>query len=188
MIVNEICQKCLYKKDCKVQCSAFTELYRIVDEQDTKDKTALIRNLKKQIGLRDAEPSLELKRLGTRIIKTFPEFSFIKEWNIKIGYVISQEKKSGKRIVYADCRKVQEVFRAYLPFDFIITFYEQNTGMLNENQIKVLMLHELRHIGMGDRGLTIVPHDIEDFSDILSRYGLDWNEYGKELPDILGGE
>ena len=60
--------------------------------------------------------------------------------------------------------------------------------MLNENQIKVLMLHELRHIGMGDRGLTIVPHDIEDFSDILEKYGLDWNEYGKELPDILGGE
>lgn len=186
--MNKICQRCLYKKDCKVQCSAFTELYRIAEEQDTKDKTVLIRNLKKQIGLRDAEPSLELKRLGTKVINAFPEFSLIKEWNIKIGYVISQERKSGKKIVYADCRKVQEVFRAYLPFDFILTFYEQNTGMLNENQQKVLMLHELRHIGMGDRGLTIVPHDIEDFSDILEKYGLDWNEYGKELPDILGGE
>jgi hypothetical protein len=186
--MSEICQRCYIKKDCKVSCPAFDELYRICDEQDTKDKMALIRNLKKQIGIRDAEPSRQLKQLGTRIINAFPEFSFIREWNIKIGYVISQERKQGKKIVYADCRKVQEVFRAYLPFDFIITFYEQNTGILNENQIKVLMLHELRHIGMGERGFTIVPHDIEDFSSILEKYGLDWNEYGKELPDIFGGE
>lgn len=34
----------------------------------------------------------------------------------------------------------------------------------------------------------IVPHDIEDFSSILDKYGLDWNEPGKELPDILGGD
>lgn len=186
--MSELCKKCLYNKDCKISCPAFGELYRISDEQDAKDKTALIRNLKKQIGLRDAEPSQDLKRLGTKIINSFQEFGFIREWNIKIGYVISQERKSGKKIVYADCRKVQEVFRAYLPFDFIITFYAQNTGHLNDSQINVLMLHELRHIGMGERGLTIVPHDIEDFSSILSKYGLDWNEYGKELPDIFGGD
>jgi hypothetical protein len=35
---------------------------------------------------------------------------------------------------------VQEVFKAYLPFDFIITFYERNTGLLSENQQKILML------------------------------------------------
>lgn len=186
--VNEICMKCAYKRDCEFACPAFEALYRIWDEQNKADKTQLIRNLKKQLGVSDAEPSKQLRYLADKIIHRFPEFSFIKEWNIKIGYVISQERKQGKKIIYADCRKVQEVFRAYLPFDFIITFYEQNTGMLNENQIKVLMLHELRHIGMGERGLTIVPHDIEDFSDILSKYGLDWNESGKELPDILGGE
>lgn len=126
--------------------------------------------------------------MGQKIINNFTEFGFIKEWNIKIGYVISQEKKSGKKIVYADCRKLQEVYKAYLPFDYIITFYECNTGMLNENQLKILMLHELKHIGMGERGLTLVPHDIEDFSIILDKYGLDWNEYGKELPDLFGGE
>ena len=81
-----------------------------------------------------------------------------------------------------------ELYRAYLPYDFIITFFERNTGFLNENQLKVLMYHELRHIGIGEKGLKIVPHDVEDFSDILSRYGLDWNHINKELPDILGGD
>jgi len=50
------------------------------------------------------------------------------------------------------------------------------------------MLHELRHITLGEKGLKIRPHDIEDFKDILETYGLDWNEPGKDLPDILGGE
>lgn len=50
------------------------------------------------------------------------------------------------------------------------------------------MYHELRHIGVGEKGLKIVPHNIEDFSDILTKYGLDWNSIDKELPDILGGD
>lgn len=186
--MNEICNTCYKNKDCDSACAAFETLYRIWDEQNEKDKIVVVRNLKRQMGIREAEPSKQLRLLANKIINRFPEFSIIKEWNIKIGYVVSQERKSGEKITYADCRRVQEVFRAYLPFDFIITFYELNTGMLNENQQKVLMLHELRHITMGEKGLKLRPHDIEDFKDILESYGLDWNEYGKELPDILGGE
>jgi hypothetical protein len=186
--VNELCQKCFYTKECKVACAAFEKLYHIWEEQNTKDKIVLIRNLKRQMGIRDAEPSRKLRQLAERIIAKFPEFVIIREWNIKIGYVVSQERKAGEKITYADCRRVQEVFKAYLPFDFIITFYERNTGMLNENQQKILMLHELRHITMGEKGLKIRPHDIEDFKDILDVFGLDWNTPGKELPDILGGD
>lgn len=185
-----ICKKCLYVKDCEMPCASYEALYKIWNEQNKKDKTTLIRNLKKQIGIRDAEPSRQLRLLANKIINRYPEFNFIKEWNVKIGYVVSQEKKQGEKITYADCRKVQDVFKAYLPYDFIITFYERNTGFLNENQQKILMYHELKHITMGERGLKLRPHDIEDFSDILERYGLDWNFPNKELPDILdrGGD
>lgn len=185
---NELCKLCPKLKDCETPCAAIETLYQIYDKQDEKDKTTRIRNLKKQLGIQDAEPSRALKRLAEQIIKRFPEFGIIREFNIKIGYVVSQERKRGEKITYADCRKVQEVFKAYLPFDFIITFYERNTGLLSENQQKILMLHELRHITLGEKGLKIRPHDIEDFKDILETYGLDWNEPGKELPDILGGE
>jgi len=188
MATDLICNKCYLKKECELPCNAFEELYKIYDEQNKKDKTIRVRNLKRQLGIRDAEPSNELRYLATKIINRFPEFAFIKEWNIKIGYVISQEKKRGEKIIFADCRKVQEVFKAYLPFDFIITFYENNTGFLNENQLKILMYHELKHIGMGEKGPKTIPHDIEDFSDILDKYGLDWNAFGKELPDISGGD
>jgi len=185
---NLICKTCPKSADCETPCAAIEMLYQIYDKQDEKDKVTRIRNLKKQLGIQDAEISRFLKRMAEQIIKRFPEFSIIREFNIKIGYVVSQERKRGEKITYADCRKVQEVYKAYLPFDFIITFYERNTGLLNENQQKILMLHELRHITLGEKGLKIRPHDIEDFKDILETYGLDWNEPGKELPDILGGE
>lgn len=186
--MTKICNKCKWEKDCEIPCKALDELYRIWDEQNKKDKTIRVRNLKRQLGIREAEPSNELRYLATKIINRYPEFDFIKEWDIKIGYVISQEKKRGEKIIYADCRKVQEVYKAYLPYDFIITFYEFNTGFLNENQLKILMYHELKHIGMGPKGPKIEPHEIEDFIDILENYGLDWNMPDKEVADMLGGD
>ena len=49
------------------------------------------------------------------------------------------------------------------------------------------MLHELKHIGIGEKGLKIENHDVEDFKDILYRYGLDWNGLDKDISDILAG-
>lgn len=184
--MNEICQKC--GRDCKFYCEAIHTLAEINRQQKKNGKTALVRKLARQLGIRDAEPSKKLEKLGKAIIDRFPEFGFIKEYDIRIGYVISYEKKGGAKIVYADCRKLQEPLKAYLPFDFIITFYDDNTSMLNKKQMKILMYHELRHIGVGDKGLKIEPHTIEDFKDILEKYGLSWNEYGQEVPDILAGD
>jgi hypothetical protein len=183
---NEICIQCWKNKDCNEYCAAINHLAKINEQQKTKDKTALIRRLARQLNMQDAEPSKELKALGERIIKRFPEFSFIKEYDIRIGYVISYERKNGAKIVYADCRKLQEPIKAYLPFDFLITFYDWHTGHMTENQKKLLMKHELKHVGIGMKGLKITPHDIEDFKDILDEYGTDWTE--KEVPDILAGE
>lgn len=184
----EICKTCPNKSGCEATCAALDQLYRICEEQDASDKTVRIRTLARQLGIRDAEPSKKLKVLGNKLIRNLPELAFIREWNIKIGYVESNERKGGEKIIFADCRKVQEVFRAYLPFDFIITFYNRNTGMLSDNQLQVLMFHELRHIALGDRGFKVRPHDVEDFAEILEKYGLDWNQPGKEIPDILGGD
>jgi predicted metallopeptidase len=189
MIKYPICQNCPNKNACgDFECTAIDELYRIYRQKKTASKTILIKNIARKLDLRDVEPCKDLRKLGQKIIKAFDEFSFIREYDIKIGYLISYERKAGEKIVYADCRKVQEVFKAYLPFDFIITFYDRNIGHLSEKQVKILMLHELRHIGLGMKGYKLRPHDIEDFKDILEPYGLDWDQMGKEVPDILAGD
>jgi len=189
--MNEICKGCSNKRICtieEIQCQAIDELRIIQAAQSLKDRAIFTRLLARKLGIRDAEPNKEMKLLGETIISRFPELQFINVYGIKIGYVLSYENKTGQKITYADCRKLGEVYKAFLPFDFIITFYYFNVALMNENQKKILMLHELKHIQINERGLSVRPHDIEDFKDILEKYGNEWNEFNKEVPDILGGE
>ena len=183
-----ICKQCIHERFCKLNktsCVAKDELNSIYEAQSFKHRTILTKLAGRKLGIRDAEPSKELKHLGEAIITKFPELHFINTYNIRIGYVLSYENKCGQKIVFADCRKLGEVYKAYLPFDFVVTFYYFNTERLNENQKKILMLHELKHIQITEKGLSVRPHDIEDFKDILARYGNEWNEFNKEVPDIL---
>jgi len=163
-------------------------LQRICAEQDTEEKRTIIREYAREIEIIEYEVSDELRELGEKVITGRPELFYITEYEIKVGYVLSYEskKKDGKTIA-ADCRKVTGPYKGYLPFDFVITFYEPNMSYMTDNQRKVLMLHELKHIGIGDRGLKIEPHNIEDFIDILEKFGLKWNDYGNDVEDILGG-
>lgn len=179
-----MCKKC--GRGCESECMALKELLTIWNENRVKEKHQLIRKLRKTLNLLDAEPSKQMKQLADLIINKFPELYFIKEYGIKIGYVLSQERKQGQKITYADCRKVNLVYSAYIPYDFVITFYADNIEMLNENQKKILMLHELKHIGVNQKGLVIIPHDVEDFESILKDYGTKWNKYNNnDVPDIL---
>ena len=183
-----ICNNCNYESWCKREkttCPALQELFKIHQTRSLKFRSILTRLLARKLGIRNAEPSKELKQLGEAIIKKFPELNFIDTYGIRVGYVLSYENKCGQKITYADCRKLKEVYKAYLPFDFIITFYYFNTEILSDNQKKILMLHELKHIQVNERGLSVKPHDIEDFKDILARYGNEWNEFNREVPDIL---
>ena len=57
--------------------------------------------------------------------------------------------------------------------DFIITFYADSAG-IGEEYLKILMRHELMHIGYDGEKRYIVPHDCEDFKAIIRDYGVDW--------------
>jgi hypothetical protein len=150
------------------------------------EKQRLIKDLRKELEITDYEVADDLRTLGENIINVMPELHIIKDYDVKIGYVRSYEAKKDKgRQINADCRKVNGTYTAYLPFDFIVTFYEPNVYHMTENQKKILMLHELRHIGIGERGFRLENHDIEDFTNILTRFGIDWSGFNQEVPDIL---
>jgi len=183
-LLNIVCKKC--GKGCEdIGCPPLDMLLNIYAETRNKERHQLIKKLNKDLRIMDAEPSKEMRKLAERIINKFPEFHFIKDCDVKIGYVMSQERKQGAKTIYADCRKVSTVYRAWMPFDFIITFYESNVSGLDENQRKIVMKHELQHIEIGPRGLTVRPHDIEDFSNIIEAYGMKWYGINSEVPDIL---
>jgi len=129
-----------------------------------------------------------LKHLAKQILNKMPELFDIRDvvGIENIGFVrCFKNKNYGKKIKYAECRKVKSSYKAFIPYDYIITFYDYNTSLLSQNQKKLLMYHELKHI---DSTGGIIPHDVEDFSDILKNFGIDWAKQGATVPDILSEE
>ena len=181
---NKICEDCHNK--CEHPCAALIKLVKVVLHLNREDKKELLKVYSKELELIDAEPDKHMEELGNKVIDKFERLHFIRDYEIKIGYVRSYEKKrTVNGITFGSCMKVNDIFKAYLPFDFIVTFYDPNIDTMNDNQLKILMLHELSHIGIGERGFKINPHDIQDFYRILRDYGLDWNEFDENVIDIL---
>lgn len=122
--------------------------------------------------------SENLKALGEKVISKFEKFDFITENNIRIVYLESnKDKKSKGGLILGECEKIPEKYSWAIDYDFAIIFYIPNIQDLTDEQKEILMEHELMHIGQDDKGnLVIVPHDIEDFSEIIGKYGLFWDE------------
>lgn len=186
MSLSPICKKC--GKECEVFCVAIKLLIKLYQEERLEEKRELLKKLRAGLSLIDWEVSEELEQLGQKLIERKPELSIIRDFELRVGFVFTYErKKVDGKIRFADCRKVTGPYQAYLPFNFLVTLYV-DSQMLTANQKKVLMYHELKHITVGPKGPTLRPHDIEDWEDILRAYGLDWNDIGNEVPDILAGE
>lgn len=126
------------------------------------------------------ERSRKYKRIAERIIKSRQELSDIVDFGVRIAYLsCDEEKKQNRKIVYADCTKVAKKYEWCCPYDFFITVYEPNIVNFSKKQIEILLLHELHHIGIDLGGempsFYIVPHDVEEFWDIINEYGLTWD-------------
>ena len=119
--------------------------------------------------------------IAKRLINTLPEFCEISEADPKIAYLSSWEEKiKSKRKIYAECFKVDEKYKWCCDYDFFIVVYEPNIEDFDESQIEILIRHELHHVGIEykDSGLNyyIVPHDVEEFWEIIHSCGLNWSD------------
>lgn len=107
-------------------------------------------------------------------------YHFVSSKIIKLIFLEStKEKKSVDGTVYGDCEKIADSKRWAIDADFVITLYKPNIVGFTEDQLKVLLLHELMHVGVdvndkGDIKKYIVPHSVQDFRYILDKYGFDW--------------
>ena len=126
------------------------------------------------------ERSEEYEKIGRNLIRRNKEFRDIIDFDIRIAFLVSDEEKtSGRKIICGECIKVAKNYFWCCPYDFMIIVYEPNTIHMNEKQKRILIRHELKHIGVNTGGnepcFYIVPHDIEDFRSIIKRYGIDWS-------------
>lgn len=120
------------------------------------------------------------REIAKRLIRTLPEFEDVREAEPRVAYLSSgQEKVKNRRIVFAECCKVDEKYAWCCHYDFFIVVYEPNIENFSEEQIVTLIRHELHHIGIDytDNGIEYYakPHDVEEFWEIINDCGLNWS-------------
>lgn len=190
-----LCKNCCNIDACKearTYCNAMNDLFSVYDDSKKQVAQTFIDEHREWLSIVDAEQCEEYEKIASEVIDAIEELRFIKELEIKVGYVRSYEVKTNKGgIVMADCRKVKAIYQCFIPFDFIITVYEPNVSLLTENQMKALLWHELKHIGINEMTLAltyrVVPHDIEDFYSIIDRLGTRWSNPDMDIEDITEG-
>ena len=124
------------------------------------------------------------REMGAEVIAQTEELQHLQTDDCRIEFMASDQKKTSKgNVVLGECFKVQELYKAFCPYDFLVVIYEPNVTELSEAQMKVLMEHELLHVGMeqkddGTVKYFVKPHDCDDFLQIIQKYGNDWAKLG----------
>ena len=126
--------------------------------------------------------------IAKELIDSEPELEEIKYSEATICYLSSEhEKTADGKAVLGQCEKIQEKYKWAIPCDFTITLFEPNIEDLSDEQIRVVIFHELLHVGIrvnnetGEEDYYIKPHDVEDFRLLIDRFGIDWANPGEEF-------
>lgn len=125
--------------------------------------------------------NLNYTNIALELLMNEPSLQHIKESHAVIIYLESDYAKTSKgKLVFGQCEKIQDKYKWGIPADFTITVFEPNVQKFTEDQIRILLHHELLHVGIdkkadGSESYSIVDHDIEDFKLILDKYGTDWS-------------
>lgn len=120
--------------------------------------------------------------IAADLIKTEEALAYIANSNATIVYLSSEHKKTqdGKTVL-GQCEKVAEKYKWGIPADFTITLFEPNLAGMTDEQKKIVLFHELLHVGIefngdGSESYSIIPHDLEDFKLIIDKFGTDWSK------------
>ena len=125
-------------------------------------------------------PSDLYSQIGMDLIRTEESLRGIAESGATIVFLASDREKSSRgRTVYGECERVPDKWKWAVPCDFTVTVFEPNTERFTDGQIRILLLHELMHVGVESDGneerYYVVPHDVEDFEEIIERFGTGWS-------------
>ena len=121
--------------------------------------------------------SEEYQQIADELIQTREELAYIREADVSIICLASDcEKKNGKKVIYGQCEKIPDKYKWGIPADFTITIFDPNVFGFTEEQLRILILHELYHVGIDGARLYIEPHDCEDFRAIIEEFGVGWSE------------
>ena len=118
-----------------------------------------------------AEAPDEVISNAKKLIEEFHPWLF----RANIAFVMKSDKKFKIKPYqkWANCSKIPQKFEAFLDYDFLIWIQEEIWEKLSEDAKTALIDHELSHCGYNENDIPIlIPHDFEEFSDVIQRHGL----------------
>lgn len=126
-----------------------------------------------------AEVSIRYADLAEKVIAEHHDLQWIPKIGVKVGFLESdRQKRKSRRLVFGECIPVKDLYRCFIPYDFLIVIYAPNVIGMTKEQMKILLYHEMLHIGISDDGedlkYVMNPHDVEEFRTIIDKYGIDW--------------
>lgn len=121
--------------------------------------------------------------IGMRLIRTEAAFADIRDSDATICFLSSDAAKTSRgRAVHGQCERVPDKWKWSVPADYAITIFEPNVDGMSEKQIEILLFHELLHVLIdhdkdGGEVYRIRPHDLEDFTSVIERFGVYWDAH-----------
>ncbi len=96
---------------------------------------------------------------------------------VRIKYLLVTPNIS--KTVVGRCIKSSSELKYFSETDYIIEFSNDIWEKVDEKTKELVMYHELLHILIvnkedGETSFQLAKHDVQDFSQILKHYGIDW--------------
>lgn len=127
------------------------------------------------------------QRIAESLIDTEADLQYIKDSRVRIAYLESDSTKKADEthLVMGECEKVAAKNKWAINYDFTITLYKNNLVGLSADQIRIVMFHELLHVGIepgpeGDEIYIVRKHDLEDFKLIIDKFGTEWSKVARK--------
>jgi PDZ domain-containing secreted protein len=130
------------------------------------------------------EVSDEVRNVANKVLEKDSEKLAADYNNVVVTYIKTYPSIS-KNIVGL-CTKPGRLLKYFSESDIIIQVSGNIWDNLNEETRYILMLHEMKHVRItykknGRMIISLNPHNVQDFSDIIRDYGIDWLESIKSI-------
>lgn len=130
-------------------------------------------------------PAPEVEKVARElIVKYHPH---LVEANIAYVFKKDSWSKNGKEIL-GNAHKCSEKEKLLYKHDFIITINHNAWIRFDNNKREAIVDHELCHCGRDVEGkYCSIPHDVEDFADVIKRHGLyknDVKQFGMAIRQV----
>lgn len=131
----------------------------------------------------DYTESEELKEYVSDVLRVYNT----RFYHINMDHISFFEEYNKKPKHIAKIRILEAPLNLLSSTRIVIEIAKQNWDPLTHNQKLLVAYHELCHIEYNYEvdDYEIKNHDVEDFKEILSTFGLGWQSYENEVPNIL---